>query len=617
MLIPPKTKRTFITKHCVVKDRCEDSSPEYAMQNIGTTCADIEGYRQQHDPDVCKNNRGLQLYCPATCGVCTNHVKKPNPVVGIFYHAHLLGREMYATIKKTDGRVIDVKSQPNWNYDNQEIFHIPEEDGISVESGDEIQVSCVYDSSNREGPTRLGLSTYDEMCIHNFQTIHKTEDITYAEVGMFRCEGNVTMGALEENESGLSIGSGLHNEIFSLKLWNSDISNSVNRHQFDLTKEKLIIDYYSNESSCTMSDGLWQYDPQTIIGRGATMVKSVNKHEDFVVMSIVAKPGTSLSNVPLGYLKRQWNCDEPGDSIKIKQTYCHDPSFLHCEPAVTVSFPKLKLTNACQTYRIDGQAPQKFSVSFGDFDHMNLCNSEAPMPSNITHEILEFELSGAKCPSGSPDWAHDQAASVNSRYKYAGETADGRPYYKSLFSEMYVYYDKKCASYMDSAWLVSPVKPSLVAKERVQYGPGGGRGPGTPESHMTDCNNAVNFPSLDWKFPIGVEGGFLWCGSTSLQPEGLPIAKVVGNTCCEAMTKECLACKKGITVSEFCRGNVGKFGCSVSSDCSLEGCCGLGTVFVNGRCIPDYDQVSNVCASTNTARLNCVTIGVPDPASCS
>merc|ERR1719421_2060860 len=53
MLIPPRTKRTFITKHCVVKDRCEDSSPTYAMQNIGTTCGDIELHRQHIDPDIC------------------------------------------------------------------------------------------------------------------------------------------------------------------------------------------------------------------------------------------------------------------------------------------------------------------------------------------------------------------------------------------------------------------------------------------------------------------------------------------------------------------------------------------------------------------------------------
>merc|ERR1719378_57477 len=203
-----------------------------------------------------------------------------------------------------------------------------------------------------------------------------------------------------------------------------------------------------------------------------------------------------------------------------------------------MNYPQLKLPNtACQTYFSDGEAPQKFSISFGDFDHMNLCKSEVPMPinSNGTHEILEFELSGAKCPSGSPDWAHAQAAAVNTVYKYAGETADGRPYYKSPFTEMYVYYDKKCSFGMDSAWLVSPVKPSLVVEERVQYGPGGGRGPGTPESHMTDCNNAANFPSFDWKLPIGVKASSLWCGSVSLPPESLPTAKVVGTTCCEAM----------------------------------------------------------------------------------
>ena len=620
MLIPPRTKRTFITKHCVVKDRCEDSSPRYAIQNIGTTCADIEGHRLNIDPDVCTKNSHLQLYCPTACGVCINYVRKPNAVVGIFYHAHLLGREMYATIKKNaDGRVIDVKSQPHWNYDNQKIYHIQEADNITVESGDEIQVSCVYDSSDRENPTRLGQSTYDEMCIHNFQTIHKTEDIKYAEVGMFRCEGNVTMGTLEDNESGFSIGSGLHTEMFSADIWNSDISNSVNRDKFDVAKEKLLVNYYSNESSCTMSDGSWQYDPENFIGRGAFLVTTTGKHEDKVTFSIVAKPGTSLDDVSLGYQKREWICGEAVDSLIMKHSICRDPNFLVCEPSFAINYPQLKLPNtACQTYLRDGEAPQKFSITFGDFDHQNLCKSEVSMPinPNPTHEVLEIELSGAQCPSGSPDWAHAQAAAVNTVYKYAGETADGRPYYKSPFTEMYVYYDKKCADYMESAWLVSPVKPSLVAEERVQYGPGGGRGPGTPESHMTDCNNAVNFPSFDWKLPIGVKASFLWCGSVSLPPESLPTAKVVKRNCCEAMTKECLACKNGISVLEFCKGNLGKFGCSISSQCTSEDCCGLGTEYINGKCVSVYAAISDACHSTNSARFNCVTIGASDPASC-
>ena len=69
---------------------------------------------------------------------------------------------------------------------------------------------------------------------------------------------------------------------------------------------------------------------------------------------------------------------------------------------------------------------------------------------------------------------------------------------------------------------------------------------------MTDCNNAVNFPSLDWKLPIGVEAPFY--GVVLYRFSQKVFQWQILSLCCEAMTKECLACKKGITVSEFCRG---------------------------------------------------------------
>jgi hypothetical protein len=242
MLIPAKTKRTYITKHCKVKDRCEDSSPNFAMHYLKHTCTDIK--TQLH---LCQQHEYLRSFCPETCGVC--HVKTPKKLVGIFYHAHLLGREMYAKVKKhNDGRVIDIESQPNWNYDNQKVYNIPVDRNISIESGDEIQVSCVYDSSERDSKTSLGLSTYDEMCIHSFQTIHSTTDIAYAPFGTFRCEGNITMGTMEEHENGFDIGTGIHREAFKTDIWWSNLGNSVDK-KVDVSNEKVILRYYADDST--------------------------------------------------------------------------------------------------------------------------------------------------------------------------------------------------------------------------------------------------------------------------------------------------------------------------------------------------------------------------------
>lgn len=44
--------------------------------------------------------------------------------------------------------------------------------------------------------------------------------------------------------------------------------------------------------------------------------------------------------------------------------------------------------------------------------------------------------------------------------------------------------------------------------------------------------------------------------------------------CCKALTKECLSCSEGISESEFCANNKGKFGCveAFVSDCNKWPC---------------------------------------------
>jgi hypothetical protein len=171
----------------------------------------------------------IQRLCPVSCGLCgdmpddtdgTNTKVNPRDplnyrVSSINHHAHLLGTEMYATLLREEEEeedtqdqedvakkqadisstpwmtVKDLKSREIWFYDNQEtipmdkefVIDVDNEDGgsntamvggVEVKAGDKIQVSCVYNSMNRNEPTYFGLSTYEEMCMIGVFVTFKT-----------------------------------------------------------------------------------------------------------------------------------------------------------------------------------------------------------------------------------------------------------------------------------------------------------------------------------------------------------------------------------------------------------------------------------------------------------
>merc|ERR1712241_872544 len=179
----------------------------------------------------------VQKLCPVSCGLCdspsnddgnslaTPQVNPRDPsryrISSINYHAHLLGREMYATLRReketTDQQdsvssmthrnadlnglsstIIekDLKSREMWNYDNQEtipmnkefVIDVNENDGtdgdtlmmikgVEVKPGDKIQATCVYNSNDRSENTSFGLSTYDEMCLIGVFVTFKTPSV--------------------------------------------------------------------------------------------------------------------------------------------------------------------------------------------------------------------------------------------------------------------------------------------------------------------------------------------------------------------------------------------------------------------------------------------------------
>lgn len=178
-------------------EKCEDFTPEQIQglmsllpQGGGSllSCESIKG--------LCAAEGDFGSYarrmCPVTCGFCVETLPDgaPNPLLpesytltGVNYHAHLLGREMYTTLLRDQPQGLfldpassvksapvtvakDLGSQDFWIYDYQVTIPTDVDDGgAMIRPGDRIQMTCVYDSTARNEPTRFDVSTYDEMCL--------------------------------------------------------------------------------------------------------------------------------------------------------------------------------------------------------------------------------------------------------------------------------------------------------------------------------------------------------------------------------------------------------------------------------------------------------------------
>ena len=163
----------------------------------------------------CSFSDMFQIACPESCGLCEEGSPR-NPeaynAVSVFYHAHLLGKEMYTTLIPQDdpGNRIDLRSRSIWTYEDQTPYAL---DDVKIRPGDKIQTTCVFDSSSRTKPTRFDLATYDEMCLNTVSVMFDTPTVT-EEGGLtaaneiylrgFRCstseEGDIWQGEFELDE---------------------------------------------------------------------------------------------------------------------------------------------------------------------------------------------------------------------------------------------------------------------------------------------------------------------------------------------------------------------------------------------------------------------------------
>lgn len=116
-------------------------------------------------------------------------------VAGVGYHAHLLGREMYLELTRGNNNV-DLGSARIWHFDDQYIKNLLLMN-ITLQTGDHLQSTCIFNSMARSHTTVIGMETIDEMCWASLRGW--PGDV---EVG---CRGHVWTGELAESESGLGL----------------------------------------------------------------------------------------------------------------------------------------------------------------------------------------------------------------------------------------------------------------------------------------------------------------------------------------------------------------------------------------------------------------------------
>mmetsp|Transcript_18058 Transcript_18058/g.36528 ORF Transcript_18058/g.36528 Transcript_18058/m.36528 type:complete len:735 (+) Transcript_18058:124-2328(+) len=181
MVVEPNKQRAFMTRTCTVETRCHDET-DRTMGIIGAatlddpelTCASVAA------KNLCESADVLQLACPESCGLCEEgspYDPDSFRAVGVFYHAHLLGKEMYTTLIPQDDPTarIDLKSRNIWTYEDQTPYTL---DNVLVRPGDKIQTTCVFDSTGRNESTKFALATYDEMCLNTVSVMFDTPNAT-------------------------------------------------------------------------------------------------------------------------------------------------------------------------------------------------------------------------------------------------------------------------------------------------------------------------------------------------------------------------------------------------------------------------------------------------------
>ncbi|RVE55850.1 hypothetical protein OJAV_G00230240 [Oryzias javanicus] len=84
-------------------------------------------------------------------------------VFAVLLHTHLAGRKIRVGHFRNGNQIDFLGLEENYNFEMQQTVNLGSIK--TVMQGDEIIVECTYDTKDRTRPTKIGLSTYDEMCL--------------------------------------------------------------------------------------------------------------------------------------------------------------------------------------------------------------------------------------------------------------------------------------------------------------------------------------------------------------------------------------------------------------------------------------------------------------------
>lgn len=99
-------------------------------------------------------------------------------------HTHLAGRELYSKIIRNNTEVEYIANNKYYDFSQQYINYLPKP--VRLYKGDEILVSCVYNTEDRSQFTFSGLGTKQEMCL-NFIVYHPKSD------AIFECQNDIAV----------------------------------------------------------------------------------------------------------------------------------------------------------------------------------------------------------------------------------------------------------------------------------------------------------------------------------------------------------------------------------------------------------------------------------------
>eukprot|EP00930_Biecheleria_cincta_P014987 TRINITY_DN12658_c0_g1_i8.p1 TRINITY_DN12658_c0_g1~~TRINITY_DN12658_c0_g1_i8.p1 ORF type:complete len:815 (-),score=130.99 TRINITY_DN12658_c0_g1_i8:80-2524(-) len=226
---------------------------------------------------------------------CKVQAEKELPIVATFYHAHLLGVAMYQTLTRNN-QTWDLGSQSRWHYDDQAIFPMMAAK-MTVQDGDLIQGTCIYNSMGRDTSTPMGLNTVDEMCFTQVNVERPTN-----EEGAFFCLGDIWSGDLGSDDDPRKIAQ-LHPLANATDKWyGTDDGFALGR-------------VGENGGECQLCDDPSSFQPDTIAlqdtGRGNFTCKDITRYVEKGIVS--CSDVESLASICCSQTCKL--CDGPGQKL--------------------------------------------------------------------------------------------------------------------------------------------------------------------------------------------------------------------------------------------------------------------------------------------------------------